>query len=173
MRANSGGPFGAVIVRNDTIIAEGWNEVTSNNDPTAHAEIVVIRRACTLLGAFQPAGLRHLHELRVVIAGCKELGKASPPTCGPAGYFSRMRPDHDTVHNFPSGFEEFSKGVPHEGTRATVIGRTLLEGKTIQVPDVLADPEYAMTPARAEVQRKSGFRTVIGIPSCAKDGQSG
>ena len=52
MRANSGGPFGAVIVRNDTIIAEGWNEVTSNNDPTAHAEIVAIRRACTLLGAF-------------------------------------------------------------------------------------------------------------------------
>ena len=52
MRANSGGPFGAVIVRNDTIIAEGWNEVTSSNDPTAHAEIVAIRRACTLLGAF-------------------------------------------------------------------------------------------------------------------------
>ena len=46
MRANSGGPFGAVIVRNDTIIAEGWNEVTSSNDPTAHAEIVAIRRAC-------------------------------------------------------------------------------------------------------------------------------
>ena len=56
MRANSGGPFGAVIVRNDTIIAEGWNEVTSNNDPTAHAEIVAIRRACTLLGAFNLPG---------------------------------------------------------------------------------------------------------------------
>jgi guanine deaminase len=47
-----GGPFGAVIVRNDTIIAEGWNEVTSSNDPTAHAEIVAIRRACTLLRGF-------------------------------------------------------------------------------------------------------------------------
>src|SRR5262249_33785201 len=53
MRANSGGPFGAVIVRNNTIISEGWNEVTSSNDPTAHAEIVAIRRACALLGTFQ------------------------------------------------------------------------------------------------------------------------
>src|SRR5262249_53813807 len=60
--------------------------------------------------------------------------------------------------------DEFFKGVPHERTRATVIGRTLLEGKTIQVPDVLADPEYTMTPARAELQRKSGFRTALGVP---------
>jgi pyrimidine deaminase RibD-like protein len=52
MRTNGGGPFGAVIVRNNTIISEGWNEVTSSNDPTAHAEIVAIRRACALLGAF-------------------------------------------------------------------------------------------------------------------------
>ena len=52
MRANSGGPFGAVIVRNNTIISEGWNEVTSSYDPTAHAEIVAIRRACARLGAF-------------------------------------------------------------------------------------------------------------------------
>jgi guanine deaminase len=52
MRANRGGPFGAVIVRNGTIISEGWNEVTSSNDPTAHSEIVAIRRACTVLGNF-------------------------------------------------------------------------------------------------------------------------
>jgi two-component system NtrC family sensor kinase len=64
----------------------------------------------------------------------------------------------------PSGFEEFFKGVLHERTSATVIGRALLEGKTIQVTDVLTDSEYTMTPARAEVQRKSGFRTVLGVP---------
>ena len=42
----SGGPFGYVIVKNNKIIAEGFNQVTSNNDPTAHAEIVAIRNAC-------------------------------------------------------------------------------------------------------------------------------
>ena len=41
-----GGPFGCVIVKNNNIIAEGSNEVTLSNDPTAHAEIVTIRKAC-------------------------------------------------------------------------------------------------------------------------------
>tara|TARA_B100001540_G_C15631563_1_gene562389 strand:- start:337 stop:807 length:471 start_codon:yes stop_codon:yes gene_type:complete len=41
-----GGPFGCVIVKDNKIIAEGHNQVTSNNDPTAHAEIVAIRKAC-------------------------------------------------------------------------------------------------------------------------------
>ena len=40
---NQGGPFGCVIVKNENIIAEGSNQVTKNNDPTAHAEIVTIR----------------------------------------------------------------------------------------------------------------------------------
>lgn len=53
MNANAGGPFGAVIVKNDEIIAEGYNRVTSTNDPTAHAEVVAIRRACEKLGTFQ------------------------------------------------------------------------------------------------------------------------
>ncbi len=49
----TGGPFGTVIVRNDTIIAEGTNTVTTSNDPTAHAEIVAIREACEKLNTFQ------------------------------------------------------------------------------------------------------------------------
>ena len=47
-----GGPFGCVIVKNDIIIAEGNNQVTKNNDPTAHAEIVSIRKACNKLKTF-------------------------------------------------------------------------------------------------------------------------
>ncbi len=53
VETNAGGPFGAVIVRNGSVIAEGWNTVTSTNDPTSHAEIMAIRRACAGLGSFQ------------------------------------------------------------------------------------------------------------------------
>ncbi|PVW15894.1 nucleoside deaminase [Marixanthomonas spongiae] len=53
MDANAGGPFGAVVVKNGEIIAEGHNNVTSTNDPTAHAEVVAIRRACEKLNSFQ------------------------------------------------------------------------------------------------------------------------
>lgn len=50
MLAGHGGPFGAVIVRSGQVIAEGWNQVTSTNDPTAHAEVVAIRSACASEG---------------------------------------------------------------------------------------------------------------------------
>ena len=47
-----GGPFGAVIVKNNNIIATGTNHVTAHNDPTAHAEVIAIRKACHTLGTF-------------------------------------------------------------------------------------------------------------------------
>ena len=50
---NDGGPFGCVIVKGDKIVGRGNNRVTSANDPTAHAEIVAIRDACSNLSAFQ------------------------------------------------------------------------------------------------------------------------
>ena len=53
MTSNCGGPFGAVITKNGVMIAEGFNKVTSTNDPTAHAEIVAIRKACEVLNSFQ------------------------------------------------------------------------------------------------------------------------
>lgn len=53
MNSNAGGPFGCVVVKDNKIIAEGYNQVTTDNDPTAHAEVVAIRKACESLKSFQ------------------------------------------------------------------------------------------------------------------------
>ncbi|MEG7334458.1 guanine deaminase [Bacillus sp. 0102A] len=53
VNAGIGGPFGAVIVKDGAIIAKGQNNVTTSNDPTAHAEVTAIRNACKALGTYQ------------------------------------------------------------------------------------------------------------------------
>jgi tRNA(Arg) A34 adenosine deaminase TadA len=76
--SGEGGPFGAVIVRDGRIIAEGWNRVVASRDPTAHAEIGAIRSACVGLGHF------HLH-------GCTLYASSEPcPMCLSAAYWARI-----------------------------------------------------------------------------------
>ena len=82
MQAGSGGPFGAVIARDGVVIAEGWNQVTSTNDPTAHAEVVAIRRACTALGRFDLADAE-------IFTSCEPC-----PMCLAAIYWARLRRIH-------------------------------------------------------------------------------
>lgn len=65
-----------------------------------------------------------------------------------------------TAYGFPQATTDFLRSVPHEPGRGSVIGRTVLEGKIVHVPDVTADPEYAMV----ELQEKAGYRTVLGVP---------
>jgi tRNA(Arg) A34 adenosine deaminase TadA len=72
-----GGPFGAVVVKNGKIIAEGVNQVTATNDPSAHAEVVAIRKACRRLGSFQ-------------LRGCQIYTSCEPcPMCLGAIYWAR------------------------------------------------------------------------------------
>ena len=56
MLANDGGPFGALIVREGQVLAQGWNEVTTRKDPTAHAEVRAIRKACEAVANFHLPG---------------------------------------------------------------------------------------------------------------------
>ena len=56
LATGDGGPFGAVIVKNDTIVGRGHNEVIKNNDPTCHGEIQAIRDACKNLGTYDLSG---------------------------------------------------------------------------------------------------------------------
>jgi guanine deaminase len=78
MRSGKGGPFGAVVARGDAIIAEGFNQVTSSNDPTAHAEVVAIRLACQALRTFD-------------LSGCEIFTSCEPcPMCLSAIYWARL-----------------------------------------------------------------------------------
>jgi len=73
-----GGPFGCVIVKDNNIISEGSNKVTSTNDPTAHGEIVAIREACLKLNTFN-------------LSGCELYSTCEPcPMCLSAIYWSHI-----------------------------------------------------------------------------------
>ena len=77
METGKGGPFGAVVVKNGTIVGMGHNQVTATNDPTAHAEVVAIRDACQHLGTFQ-------------LEGCELYTSCEPcPMCLGAIYWAR------------------------------------------------------------------------------------
>jgi guanine deaminase len=77
MTTGQGGPFGSVVVKDGEIVGRGFNQVTSTNDPTAHAEVVAIRDACRNLGTFQ-------------LEGCTLYASCEPcPMCLGAIYWAR------------------------------------------------------------------------------------
>jgi tRNA(Arg) A34 adenosine deaminase TadA len=78
VRFGQGGPFGAVVVKDGAIVAEAANQVTSTNDPTAHAEVLAIREACRKLGVFD-------------LEGCDIYTSCEPcPMCLGAIYWARL-----------------------------------------------------------------------------------
>jgi len=79
MRAGCGGPFGAVVVRKVKMVGRGWNQVTSTNDPTAHAEVSAIRDACKRMKTFQ-------------LDDCELYTSCEPcPMCLSAIYWARFK----------------------------------------------------------------------------------
>ena len=79
LEQNEGGPFAALIMKDNKIIGRGWNQVTSRNDPTAHAEIVAIRDACKRLDTFS-------------LKDCEIYVNCEPcPMCLAAIYWARIK----------------------------------------------------------------------------------
>lgn len=77
MQAGKGGPFGAIVVKDNEVIGKGCNSVLTDNDPTAHAEMVAIRDACKKLDSFQ-------------LVGCEIFTSCEPcPMCLGAIYWAR------------------------------------------------------------------------------------
>jgi len=95
---NGGGPFGAIVVRGDEIIAGSGNRVTPDLDPTAHAEIVAIRLACQKLGNFQ-------------LSDCMLYTSCEPcPMCLGAIYWARLKAVYYACDRFDAAKAGFDDG---------------------------------------------------------------
>jgi guanine deaminase len=94
MKSGVGGPFGAVIVLNGEIIGQGWNQVTTTYDPTAHAEVVAIRDACRVVKDFSLKGA-------ILYTSCEPC-----PMCLAATYWARI----ETIYYANTRFEAAAIG---------------------------------------------------------------
>jgi guanine deaminase len=108
MQQGDGGPFGSIVVRGEEVVGEGWNQVLKYNDPTAHAEVVAIRDACTKLQTFQ-------------LNDCEIYTSCEPcPMCLGAIYWARPQrvffantKEEAALINFDDSFIYNEINVPH------------------------------------------------------------
>jgi guanine deaminase len=125
VRHGQGGPFGALVVKDGEVIANGTNRVTTSNDPTAHAEVVAIREACRKLASFQ-------------LGGCDIYTSCEPcPMCLGAIYWARPR-----AYYFAGTREDAARGqfddsliyseLAKPAEERAIPGRRLLEGEAFR-----------------------------------------
>jgi guanine deaminase len=107
------GPFGALIVKDNKIIAEGYNKVTSANDPTSHAEIVAIRNACKILNNFS-------------LKGCNLYTTCEPcPMCLSAIYWARINKIYYANTRSDAQKIDFSDALIYEELNKTIKERKI------------------------------------------------
>ena len=111
---NSGtGPFGAVLIKDNQIIAEGFNKVTTSNDPTSHAEIVAIRMACKVLNNFN-------------LEGCDLYTTCEPcPMCLSAIYWARINKIYYANTRVDAQKIDFSDAMIYEELNKTIEDRKI------------------------------------------------
>lgn len=125
---DSGGPFGALIVAADGHSYEGTNRVTANNDPTAHAEVMAIRNACSSLGTFD-------------LTGCTLYTSCEPcPLCLAAALWARVESIHFAADRHDAARAGFDDAVFYEFFEAPVAERSM-QVRQVKLPGpVSAEP---------------------------------
>jgi len=138
MNSLHGGPFAAIIVQDSEIISEGTNSVTAWNDPTAHAEIVAIRRACTKLQSFQ-------------LAGCEIYSTCEPcPMCLGAIYWARPQAVYFAAGRADAAEAGFDDRFIYEQLALPLPGRSLPTIQTMREEAARVLKEWVSKPDKQE-----------------------
>jgi len=135
MRADEGGPFGAVIVKDGQVIATGHNEVVMTNDPTAHAEIVAIRKATKLLGRFD-------------LSDCEIYSTCEPcPMCYSAIHWAKMK----TLYFGANRFDAADIGFDDQYIYDVILGNATTE----QVNTIKIDRDECLGPFKEWAEKNN------------------
>lgn len=132
--SGKGGPFGAVVVKDGTIVGRGINEVTLRNDPTAHAEVMAIRDACRRLGEYH-------------LSGCQLYVSCMPcPMCLSACYWARIERVYYAAQAGDAAAVGFDDVLIAEELGLPLASR--------QLPLLHLDVEDALTPLRLWLEKE-------------------
>jgi len=113
MNSGKGGPFGAIVVKNGKIIGKGNNQVTTSNDPTAHAEVVAIRDACKNIDSFQ-------------LEDCEIYTSCEPcPMCLGAIYWARPKAVYYAADKSDAAIAGFDDAFIYEEIAAPINNRQI------------------------------------------------
>lgn len=134
VRGAAGGPFGAVVVRDGTVIGRGVNLVTSEHDPTAHAEMIAIREACARLGT---------HRLD----GCEIYANCEPcPMCLAAIYWARIARLHFAATREDAAAAGFDDAIIYREIGAAADRRSLPAVQMMREAALAAFAEWRASP---------------------------
>lgn len=136
VESGKGGPFAAVIVKDGKIIASGVNEVTSSNDPTAHAEVVAIRKACSTLHSFQ-------------LDGCEIYCSCEPcPMCLGAIYWARAAKIYFANTKEDAAAVDFDDKFIYDEIDLSHTGRKLITQQLLREEALIAFEKWKTSPLK-------------------------
>ncbi|MBK9177510.1 MAG: nucleoside deaminase [Flavobacteriales bacterium] len=136
VESGKGGPFGCVIVKDGRIIARGANEVTTTNDPTAHAEVVAIRGACKALGTFQ-------------LDGCEIYCSCEPcPMCLGAIYWARPKAIYFANTKSDAAAIDFDDQFIYEEIERPIAQRRLFTRQLLRDEALVAFEKWKTSPLK-------------------------